>query len=118
MGVLYFVATNEGVVTALSEADTWKQVRRGLTTRQVNSLSVEDDIVLAGTKEGIFRSDDKGRTWRIACQGLTEPHIRWLAHHPDGSGKVLAGTRTRSHLSIPGWWADLGGAARGGQVAS
>jgi photosystem II stability/assembly factor-like uncharacterized protein len=92
MSVLLFVATNEGVLTVLSESDTWKQVLRGLTTRQVNSLSVEDDIVLAGTKEGIFHSDDKGRTWRIASQGLTEPHIRWLAHHPDGSGKVLAGT--------------------------
>jgi photosystem II stability/assembly factor-like uncharacterized protein len=86
------IGTKEGVLFARRVEDAWKQLRHSLTTRQVNSISVHDGSVLAGTTEGIFRSDDLGQTWRSASEGLTESHVRWLSHHPDGSGRVLAGT--------------------------
>ena len=40
----------------------------------------------------IYRSDDLGGSWQEANEGLTEPYVRWLAHHPDRSGTALAGT--------------------------
>jgi photosystem II stability/assembly factor-like uncharacterized protein len=86
------VGTKEGVIIAHHEGDAWKQVRRSLTARQVNSVSAQDSSILAGTTEGVFRSDDLGQSWRIASQGLSVPKVRWVAHNPDGSGKVLAGT--------------------------
>jgi photosystem II stability/assembly factor-like uncharacterized protein len=89
---LLIVATKTGVLTAQREQEVWKQGSRGLTSHQVNSLSVQEGIILAGTTEGIFRSDDLGRTWHMASTSLTEARVRWLAHHPDGSGRVLAGT--------------------------
>jgi photosystem II stability/assembly factor-like uncharacterized protein len=92
MSDLLVLGTRDGVRIAEPEGDAWPQVRHGLGGQQVNSLSVQDGAILAGTSVGVFRSDDLGRTWRLASQGLTEPHVRWLAHHPDGSGRVLAGT--------------------------
>lgn len=92
MGDLLVVGTKEGVITAQHEGDAWKQVRRSLTARQVNSVSAQDSSILAGTTDGVFRSDDLGQSWRIASQGLSVPKVRWVAHNPDGSGRVLAGT--------------------------
>lgn len=86
------IGTKEGVLIAQHEGDGWQQVSRSLVARQVNSLSTQNGVILAGTTEGIFRSEDLGRTWHMSTKGLTESHVRWLAHHPDGSGRVLAGT--------------------------
>ncbi|HET9221228.1 MAG TPA: hypothetical protein VFO07_01930, partial [Roseiflexaceae bacterium] len=50
------------------------------------------DILLAGTRDGIWRSDDLGQTWADANQGLSIRHVRWLAHHPTAAGLAFAGT--------------------------
>lgn len=89
---LLIAGTKEGVIIAQHEGDAWQQLRHSLSARQVNSLSVQDGIILAGTTEGIFQSKDLGQTWRMTSEGLTVPKIRWLAHRPDSSGTVLAGT--------------------------
>jgi photosystem II stability/assembly factor-like uncharacterized protein len=92
MSNLLVVGTKEGVGVAQQEGDTWKIVRRSLAARQVNSVSAQDGSILAGTTEGVFHSDDLGQSWRIAGRGPSVPKVRWVAHHPDGSGRVLAGT--------------------------
>jgi photosystem II stability/assembly factor-like uncharacterized protein len=92
MSDLFIVGTKKGVLTARHEGDAWQQMSRSLAAHQVNSLSVQGSNVLAGTTQGVFRSDDLGHTWRTSSKGLIRPHVRWLAHHPDGSGRVLAGT--------------------------
>jgi photosystem II stability/assembly factor-like uncharacterized protein len=56
------------------------------------SLIAREGVILAGTREGVFRSDDQGETWQAASTGLAAPHIRWLAYHPDISDFELAGT--------------------------
>jgi hypothetical protein len=40
----------------------------------------------------VLRSDDLGQTWRQSSTGLTTPHVRWLAYHPDISDREFAGT--------------------------
>ncbi len=92
MSELLVAATNQGIVIAGRERGVWQVQSQSLQSQRVNALSVQKETVLAGTRQGIYRSSDMGKTWQPASEGLTEPHVRWLAHHPDGSGRVLAGT--------------------------
>ncbi len=99
MKQLLFVGTNEGIYTAQPAGNApqytekaWETTGHSLAAYQVNSLSVLGSTILAGTTEGVLRSEDLGQTWRFASEGLTELRVRWLAHHPDGSGRALAGT--------------------------
>lgn len=89
---MIYLATNTGVEVA-SRDGQWRIVRSGLEGRRVTSVSAREGVILAGTTaNGVFRSDDEGRTWNEASQGLSIRHIRWLAYHPDVSDFELAGT--------------------------
>ncbi len=92
---MIYLATNTGVIVVEREGD-WHIVRSGLEGQQVTSVIAREGVVLAGTLDGIFRSDDEGRTWREASQGLNIRRIRWLAYHPDISDFELAGTEPAS----------------------
>ena len=92
MSELLVAATNQGIVVAGREDEVWQVQSQSLKSHRVNTLSVQKGTVLAGTRQGIYRSSDQGQTWQAASEGLTELHVRWMAHHPDGSGTVLAGT--------------------------
>lgn len=91
MKQLLIVGTNKGIHVAQRVQNGWERLEHSLASHQVNSVSVMDGTILAGTKSGIFRSEDLGQTWRGSSEGLTHTHIRWLAHHPGGSGRALAG---------------------------
>lgn len=65
---------------------------RGLDGRIVTSIMAREGVILAGTTDGIFRSDDLGGSWYAQSNGLTERHVRWLAFHPDISDCEFAGT--------------------------
>lgn len=92
MNDLLILGTNEGVVVARQEEDLWELMSRTLRARQVNSLSVQGGVILAGTTEGVFRSENLGETWHMASDGLSVPKVRWVTHDPSRSGTVLAGT--------------------------
>lgn len=86
------LATKQGVAVVQRQGDDWQEIRRNLTTHESTSLSVHGGMVLAGTTEGVFRSEDSAESWQVASVGLTDPHVRWISHHPEASGVVLAGT--------------------------
>jgi photosystem II stability/assembly factor-like uncharacterized protein len=86
------LATEQGVVIADRDQAGWRAIRRGLTDQRVTSLIAREGVILAGTRNGVFRSDDAGQTWRAASSGLAHPHVRWLAFHPDISDREFAGT--------------------------
>jgi hypothetical protein len=88
---MIYIATNNGIVTAELK-DDWRVLGRGLAGQQVTSVIARAGVALAGTTNGVFRSDDGGRSWREASAGLTQRHIRWLAYHPDISDFEFAGT--------------------------
>jgi len=88
---MIYLATNNGLIAA-GRGDGWRVARRGLEGQRVTSVVAREGVVLAGTTDGIFRSDDDGRTWREASQGLGLRHVRWLAYHPDISDSEFAGT--------------------------
>ena len=86
------LATEQGIMVFQHDQADWHEFARGLTGQQVTSATSDERTVLAGTEEGIFRSVDEGKTWEEASNGLTVPHVRWMANHPGLSNLVLAGT--------------------------
>jgi photosystem II stability/assembly factor-like uncharacterized protein len=90
------LATEQGVVICERPGENWREVIRGITGQRVTSVAAGDGVILAGTKDGVYRSDDDGKTWNEASDGLTVRHVRWLAYHPDRSGLVFAGTEPAS----------------------
>jgi photosystem II stability/assembly factor-like uncharacterized protein len=87
-----FAATAHGLLRLVRDGDTWQQDGGGLDHEYVTSVASQGIALVAGTKNGIYRSDDLGQTWWPADRGPEQPYIRWLAFHPDEPGLAFAGT--------------------------
>jgi hypothetical protein len=87
-----YVATHSGLAICQREQDSWSVVSHVLEKEHVTSVVAREGMILAGTARGIQRSDDGGQHWRAVNQGLTSPHIRWLASQPGRMEPVFAGT--------------------------
>lgn len=72
--------------------DNWQINHHSLNGSEVTSIIAREGVILAGTRDGLFYSDDGGHSWADHSQGLTYRHLRWLAYHPDISDFELAGT--------------------------
>ncbi|HTP06902.1 MAG TPA: hypothetical protein VMP08_01530 [Anaerolineae bacterium] len=92
MNNLLCLATEHGVIIAERDRSGWREIQHSLIDQVATSIIAREGVILAGTKNGIFRSDDVGRTWNAASAGLTQRHVRWLAYHPDISDREFAGT--------------------------
>jgi photosystem II stability/assembly factor-like uncharacterized protein len=86
------IATERGLVVCEREDSGWRESMRGLKDHHVTSVIAREGVILAGTTNGIFRSDDEGNTWHEASKGLTIRHMRWMAYHPDISDFEFVGT--------------------------
>lgn len=89
---LLIVAAESGIAIAGVQGGDWVLRQRSLEGQAVTSLVASGRQILAGTREGIYRSADLGQTWADACTGLSIGHIRWLALHPDLPERVFAGS--------------------------
>ncbi len=92
MDELLFLATEDGVAVAQRDGAAWRIVNRGLAGTAATSVIAREGVALAGTRAGVWRSDDLGRTWYEASAGLTVRYVRWLANHPEISDREYAGT--------------------------
>jgi photosystem II stability/assembly factor-like uncharacterized protein len=90
------LATSNGIYLFERDGNGWHEVARGLAGQHVTSVIAREGVVLAGTRAGIFRSDDLGASWRAASAGLSYPHVRWLAFHPGISDREFAGCEPAS----------------------
>jgi photosystem II stability/assembly factor-like uncharacterized protein len=88
---MLYLATNNGVFTA-EYGEDWQITGSSLLGHQVTSIIAHQDHILVGTREGIFASDDAGKTWRAAESDPDARIIRWLAWRKDSPGSALAGT--------------------------
>jgi photosystem II stability/assembly factor-like uncharacterized protein len=86
------VATQHGLVTARRADGAWRETRRVLKDRDVTGVVGREGVILAGTTDGVFRSEDGGTTWSEAGNGLHLRHVRWLAYHPAVSDLEFVGT--------------------------
>jgi hypothetical protein len=87
-----YLATKAGLAICEGEGTTWQVVERVLPNQHVTSLIAREGVILAGTTRGVQRSDDGGQTWRTVSDGLSSPHVRWMAYHPAISDLEFAGT--------------------------
>jgi photosystem II stability/assembly factor-like uncharacterized protein len=92
---MIYLATNKGVVSA-DPARGWQITGTSLEGLEVTTVTAREGALLAGTTDGIYRTDNSGREWREVSSGLTQRHIRWLAFSPDNKGTALAGTEPAS----------------------
>lgn len=92
MNTTLYLATNKGVMTAGRNGNGWMINGRSLEDQYVTSVIAREGVILAGTKNGVYRSDDGGREWQEASAGLNVRYVRWLAYHPDISDLEFAGT--------------------------
>lgn len=88
---MIYLATENGLIVCEPDGE-WREVRRGLIGKRITSVIAREGVILAGTTDGIYRTDDDGENWRETSAGLTHRHVRWLAYHPDVSDLEFAGT--------------------------
>ena len=91
-----YLATTNGLFGAQRENGTWKKTGTLLEGRNVTSVVAGDGIVLAGTKNGIFRSADRGKAWSEVDDNSAIGHVRWLSSSSGGTSLMLAGTEPAS----------------------
>jgi photosystem II stability/assembly factor-like uncharacterized protein len=89
---ILLLATSYGIAICESEVAGWRVYRRDLLGSFVTCVIAQGEIIIAGTKDGIFRSSDRGESWWAVNSGLSIRHIRWLAAHPDNPQRVFAGS--------------------------
>ena len=87
-----FVATRHGIMILEAQAGVWQEVGGALDGHHFTSITSAGEALLAGSTEGIYRSEDAGQTWWEASSGLALPHVRSLAYHPDDPELAFAGT--------------------------
>lgn len=87
-----YLATDNGLTIGQLENGNSQEVGQTLTGHNVTSVIAREGVILAGTTEGVQRSDDGGQSWRAVNDGLTIPHVRWIAYHPAVSDLEFAGT--------------------------
>ncbi len=85
-------ATTDGLSVYARAAETWQPVRKVLEGREVLCVIAREGVILAGSRDGVWRSDDLGQSWHAASDGLSQRHVRWLAYHPEVSDFEVAGT--------------------------
>ena len=86
------LATAHGLAICEHGSDGWRVSRRELPVSFVTSIISRGKVVLAATKDGIYRSGDAGDSWQTVNNGLSIRYIRWLAFHPDNSELAFAGS--------------------------
>jgi photosystem II stability/assembly factor-like uncharacterized protein len=87
-----YLATDNGLTIGQYQNGVSHELAQTLTEYQVTSVIAREGVVLAGTTEGVQRSDDGGQSWRAVNDGLTNRHVRWLSYHPAVSDLEFAGT--------------------------
>ena len=87
-----FIATSNGLAIAERVNGEWKISARALNGKHLTSVIAREGVILVSSREGVMRSDDLGKTWRDASNGLSTKYVRWLAYHPDISDCEFAGT--------------------------
>lgn len=96
------VSTTAGVHKSTDNGQTWVAINEGLTTREVDSITVSPQNsgrLLAGTEDGVFISVDGGLRWTIT--GLRES-VRSLLVDPSESSNVFSGTEAGLYWSQDG----------------
>ncbi len=89
-----YVGTARGVWKTNDDGSDWRALNVGLVSTNIHNLILvpsHPPTLLAATRFGLYRSQDRGATWSDAS-GLTDPYILSLAIDPADANWVYAGT--------------------------
>jgi photosystem II stability/assembly factor-like uncharacterized protein len=92
MSSTLILGTRNGIIFAERGENGWVELNRGLNGKDVTEVIARGSLVLAGTVEGVFRSQNLGHTWQPGKEGLTTRHIRSMYFYPAVDELVFAGT--------------------------
>ena len=96
-GMNLFAGTSNGsVFLSTDEGRTWNDKKIGLTNNSVNSIFVNDSILLASTSGGIYLSTNNGNSWSGENDGLITMDVRAINFY---GTNLLAGTSTGLFIS-------------------
>ncbi|MAT41889.1 MAG: hypothetical protein CL609_06075 [Anaerolineaceae bacterium] len=86
------IATSFGLKIMREINGEWEITQSIQHNTHFTAVSSLEDKILAGSKSGIFRSYDRGKTWQESNRGLDVLHIRALKINPHNPDLILAGT--------------------------
>jgi hypothetical protein len=86
------LATSHGLAICEAGANGWRVLRRELRESYITCVVAAEGVILAATKDGIYRSDDVGDSWQAVNGGLANRHIRWMAYGAEEAQRVFAGS--------------------------
>ncbi len=92
MGIYLYIATAIGLFIATQTDGEWNIVKHTLKNQSLTSITVTEGIILAGTRDGVWRSTDNGRTWDESNRNLAIRYVRWMASAAKPSTAILVGT--------------------------
>lgn len=92
MGIYLYIATAIGLFIVTQTGGEWRIVNHILKDYSLTSIAVNAGVILAGTRDGVWRSTDNGRTWSESNENLDIRYVRWMASSPKSSAAILVGT--------------------------
>ena len=93
-----FLGTDDGLAVFEGQGENWRPRYLRLRARHATAVAANDQILLVGTTDGLWRSYDGGASLAPVRTGLNECHVRALAIHPDTPTTILAGTEPATIL--------------------
>jgi ligand-binding sensor domain-containing protein len=87
---LIFAGCDDGLFLSSDDAQTWKRVSSFPSISVYSIIGVNGSIPLAGTANGIYRSDDGGKSWSGPIPGTKDYIVLTITTLPDG--EFLAGS--------------------------
>jgi photosystem II stability/assembly factor-like uncharacterized protein len=92
MGLYLYIATAIGLFIVTQTDGGWNIVTHTLKDRSLTSVVAGEGVILAGTRDGVWRSTDHGRTWSDGNRNLAIRYVRWMASSAEPSAAILVGT--------------------------
>jgi hypothetical protein len=89
-GDIYFTHTR-GVRVSHDHGETWTELAAGLHRKYSQAVRVGKGVVMVGNEEGVFRSADGGRSWKLA--GAAGLQVTRVEQSPHDACQWMAGTQ-------------------------
>jgi len=91
-----YAGTLTGLFKTTNGGESWQPINQGLTSKDIKALIVhpnEHNILYCGTwGDGVFRSDDSGKSWLPASRVNIDPRVNKLAVATNNPDQVWAAT--------------------------
>ncbi len=91
-GYLFALSWYSGVFVSADNGLNWTNASNGLTSLEVNALTVGDGCVYVGTSDGLFVSTDKGQNWKLISAEIGKTSVRSITV---SGGAVFLGAQGR-----------------------